>query len=231
MDNYNRILNEIKSDIQKENIISDTSIISLYDLYNILILKLKKLLFITDEKTVFKSKSIFSRDLCKKVFFNIDSKNMTMHIHPTNNDNDVFSISKQYNNENLNFSAHTESSKKYMKSFMNKHYDEVINVFSVIEEYSTLLNYLSNKMDISVGTDDYRFNMRVIHLGEIIISPQLVNTESLNYFNKNSILELLEDSKFELTKKISINVNELDEILQNIVNEYYIEENNTCKKC
>ena len=136
MSYYNEILKQLEDYIMEEDVISDNNIVSLYDLYNILNLKFEPLRDATDIKRIFKNKVLFHISPIKNIYFGIDFKQMNINIKLVH---DQFEIIKKYNDDNLSFSANNDNTKKYMNKFVHKHYDEIINIFSVLEKYSKLL--------------------------------------------------------------------------------------------
>jgi len=225
MDIYNIVLEQIKMDLLKEDIESDCNNISLYDLYNILHQQFEKLYCVTNEKNVFKNKCIFSKTIHKRVSFDIDSKKITIRVYTINSDKTTFYIFKEYNNEEILFSPNDKETQKQIKKFLNKHYYEVINIFKVIEEYKDLLFSIPRIINTNQKEKYYSLILMIDELGKMDIGLDLNNLENLNYYNKQSLFEILDESKFELSKKISIDVNSLNETLQNIVKKYYNEIN------
>lgn len=228
MDSYNKILNQIKNDLKKEDVISNENIINLYDFYNIIYMKLKKLTDITNEEKIFINKGFFNNNFHKRVLFNIDSKKMTIRVVAFD-DRQSFDICKEYNIGKLNFFPQTEQNKKYINKFMKKYYNEIINIFSVIEEYSSILLALPNTLQISDKNGIYGLNLRFCNLGKIDIICFFNNADELNYYNKDYIINLIDESKFELAKKIKININELDDVFKNIINEYFVNKSKKVK--
>lgn len=214
MNDYNIILNEIKKDLQRENISYDSNIISLYDLYYILKLKFEKL------HTIIKNDKLFNNMFStkKRISYNIDSKKITINIGSSSNWDDNFNINREYNKEEIFFTIKTEFSKRFIK----KYYYDLVYIFNVIEEYIPLIRVLEKTISTPNEFKCYNLNINLYSLSDIDIRTTLEDNDlNLNYYNKEYLIEMLEESKYELSKKIKVDVNILDEEIKKVVNDYF----------
>ena len=226
MNSYNEILKQIKDDLMNEYVISDNDVISLYDLYNILNLEFEPLRNVIDNKKILKNKVLFSIKPIKNIYFSVDSKQMNINIKLGY---DQFEIIKKYNNDNLYFSANNDTSKKHINKFVQKHYDEIIYMFSVLEKYSKLILHFKEPIKVFEKSDYYNFYIINKFKGKVDIVPNLLNADQLNYYIKEELYEIIEENKYDLAKKIKLNINDLDDVIQKIVNEYFDLENKSSK--
>ena len=226
MDYYNEILKQLENYIMEEDVISNNNIVSLYDLYKILNLKFEPLRDATDIKKIFKNKVLFHISPIKNIYFSIDFKQMNINVKLGY---DQFEIIKKYNDDNLSFSANNDTSKKYMYKFVHKYYDEIINIFSVLEKYSKLILHFKEPIKIFEKSDYYNFYITNKVAGKIDIIPNLLNADHLNYYIKEELYKIIDENKYDLAKKIKLNIDDLDHIIQQIVQEYFDLENKSTK--
>lgn len=222
MDVYDSELKELDEKLSTQNVISDENVISVYDLYNILNKKFEKLRSVTQSHTIFSSKEIFNHKKYKEVMFGINCDTSQITIFPNMRFDSSFHICKDHNNDEFYLAPHYKTSRKFMNNFIIKYYDEIMYVFSVLEEYSPLV---TTPLDSVFKCGKYSFKIDVDGDGnvnlKIIDDSKQMNLEEMVEKENHKLLS--EEVKLEFAKKIVVNIDLLNESLQKIITEHFAE--------
>lgn len=219
MNNYNEILNKIRHTLIKEDVISNIDEVSVYDLYNIVNNKFKRLRDVVLKPTLLKNKEKIIKTQ-KKINFSIKEKVLTIHVIYPEKRQDSFRIYKSDDREDIYFTEQSSSAKRYIK----KYYDEIMYVFSILEEYRPLVLDIYPCIDLSF--DD--LVLTVSYQGEVDLNVKIPSDQNDIYLKKDnnnlSLKQILDENKFELAKKKAVKVDSLSETLQSMVKDHLVKE-------
>ena len=228
MDAYDMIKTSIDNNLSKENIESNESVISVYDLYKILDKKFEKLRSVTQNKSLFTSKELFGIKSYYETHVYRSSSTLSILVLKDKNyfDGNKFYINKDLGSDSdkIYLSGYSRKVEKFVNNFVKKYYDEIVEVFSILEMYHDLIFQC---LYSEHSGSDFKFDIVISFDGQVDLKVSVnTNVDLGNYvyrefFNKESIDDMLTKSKYELAKKTPIKMNSLKEPFKQIVTEYY----------
>lgn len=208
MYSYNEVLVDLKNTLQKDNIECNENQISLYDLFLIINYKFELLRSVTQNDNLFTSKQFLHRKKYVLEIVQVDDQMIKIKINDTDW-NYSFKVCYNKNNDNIFFEGNKEY-EKYIAIFMKKYNEELDYAFSILQMfyvYKSLMEIINNHI---FKCDHYDFNINCMKDGIVDLEVSVSGEEK-------EISEIIEKSKFELSKKIMIDVNTLEPIMQTIV--------------
>ena len=217
MSKYNEILNELKTTLQKDDIESNIEQISLYDLFVIINSKFELLRSITQNDKLFTSKQLFHRKRYIPQHFYIDGNILSIEIYDSDW-NYSFEICREIDRNDI-FIRNNKYEEKYVIHFIKEYCDELNNVFNVLDIYSKQKELIPRINELSeIKYKYYMFNLDVLETGivDLQINISISDEEEIE-----ELYELLEESKFELSKKIMVDVKSLKEPIKTIVEQSF----------
>ena len=227
MSEYIEILEELKMDLQKDDIVSNNEQISFYDLYNIINFKFESLRSITTNDRLFTNKQFFHRKKYIPKEMCIENNLLSIDIYDSDW-NYSFKVCCEMNSNDIFFDGNKNIS-KYIIDFIKKYSDELNNVFSILKNYSEELDliYQINKQ-AKIKYSYYTFYLECSEDGVVDLKVNVSDDEKeiqeiykRNYYNKEELGKVLEKIKFDLSKKILIDVKNLKEPIRKLVYQYF----------
>lgn len=220
MSSYNEILDDLKNTLQKEDIESNEEQISLYDLFVIINSKFELLRSVTQNNKLFTGKELFHRK--KYIPESIIIKDDVLSIYLYDSDFDYFfNVHYDINSKSIFFEGSAEK-------FIKKYNEELNDAFSILEIFSKERKLIDEINNYVVKHNYYNFNIDCDNNGVIDLKVNVSSKKSKvkevyerNYYNKKALKEMLEESKFEVAKKIMIDVNSLKEPIKTLVYKYF----------
>lgn len=222
MNVYNDILNEINMILAEDDVEFDNEKISLYDLYNALNLHFEDLRKFYSGKNLFIHNEPFHIKAYKKVIVTIKKECIELYIYFQDFLTDGFKIIKERENDNV-YIEKLGAPEKKINTFMKKHYDEIMQVFEMLEKYQEEKDY-----DVgSITYGNYKFTLFLVYKGDIILNIAFEdNSNNLNnkkevfereYYGKEKLSDLVKNYKLEISKKVPIAIDTLPPAIRNIV--------------
>lgn len=224
MSSYNEVLVDLKNTLQKDNIECNENQISLYDLYDLVNAEYEDLRKINKSQKHLKKEGVFSKNSPSYLRFEYCKNSTSIYIRFNGSlmDSAIF-IKKENDSKDFfieRFSISTEKANKFIK----KNYDKIIQLFSILEKYSTeLYEFESNINKYSVKYNNYEFNIYINSFGNVDLNIKLkddIDSKDMynrQYYQKDTLMQILKDSRFELAKKIKIDVNTLDSSIVDVI--------------
>ena len=223
MDAYDLIYSDITEVLNKPNIEQDDNVISLFDLYNILNLYFEDLRSIYSNNKLFTHNEPLHIKSYKKVEFFIGKESLQIKIRFDKYGPNYFNIINDIGSENLYIETKEAKSKK-IKTFMKKHYDEIMYVFSILKKYENFDFNPSYRFEYG----NYMFHLYISLSGKIELYIHFKNNFNnvnnieevfkRNYYGKENLGELIKNNQLEIAKKISIDINTLDSYIVDVIN-------------
>lgn len=211
MSSYNEVLIDLKNTLQKDDIESSEEQISLYDLFHIINYKFELLRSVTQNDNLFTSKQFLHRKKYVLEFVQVDDQMIKIKINDTDW-NYTFNVCYNKDNGNIFFEGKKDY-EKYIEIFMKKYNEELDYAFSILQlfyVYKSLMSIINNQVFKGEHCD---FNINCMKDGIVDLEVNISEEEK-------EISELIEESKFELSKKIMVDVNTLEPIMQILVYKY-----------
>lgn len=222
MDVYNDILNELNMILIGDDVAFDGNQISLYDLYSILDAYFEDLRNLYASKILFIHGEPFHIKAYKKCVFEIKKECTQLCIYFKDFLIDGFKIIKERENDNV-YVEKLGAPEKKINTFMKKHYDEIMQVFEILERYEEENDY---KMD-SIIYGNYRFILSLGYKGDIILNIVFEdNSNNINnmkevfereYYGKERLSDLVKNYKLEMAKKVPVAIENLPPAIRKIV--------------
>lgn len=223
---YNQLLQEIKNDLSKENIESNEYQISLYDLYSLVNDEYKELRSITQNKKAFTNKELFRRPSYDSVQFGYDEeKSWIMLWFRTTLSLKSIWIQKEHGSKEFFITKFDHFSEINSNKFIRKYYNEIMQTLFTLEKYGTELSSFNSSINkFNIENSNYKFSISIGSKGNVDLNIELkdeVENKEMykrEYYGKDSLMKILNDSKYELAKKIKIDVNTLDNSIVEQIN-------------
>lgn len=220
---YNQLLQEIKTELSKENIESNENQISLYDLYSLVSDEYQELNNITLNKKILKNKDLIRRPSPKKINFYYGENKSSIHVWFKGYSSII--IEKEHGSKNFFVTKYDHPNKKEVNKFLKKYYDEIMSVLFILEKYgSELYKFETEITKLNIEHNNYIFNIEKGYYNDIYLNIKLKDDiehkeiYKRQYYEKDTLMKILEDSKYELAKKIKIDVNTLDNSIVEVIN-------------
>lgn len=228
MDAYDMIKMNIDNNLSKESIESNENVISVYELYKILDEKFEKLRSVTLNKKLFTSKELFGIKSYYETRVYRSPSTLSILVLKNKNWDDHFYINKDLGSDSdkIYLTGYNYKVKRFMNNFVKKYYDEIIETFSILEMYHNLIHKVLHS---KYSGSDFNFDICVDFDGKVDLKISVNTSVDLGdyinrkFFNKESIKEMLNKSKYELGMKTPIKIDSLKEPYKQIVTEYYEE--------
>jgi len=221
---YNFLLQEIKNQLSKENVQSDENQISLYDLYNLVNDKYEDLRGITQNKKTFTNKELFRRPSYRSLYFGYDKKKTSIDVWFK--DSSSIYIQKEHGSKEFFVTRFHCPKEKEVNNFLKKYYDEIMQTLFTLEKYGAkLYGFKESVNKFNIEYNNYEFNIFINSRGSVDLKINLkkgiANKEiyERQYYGTDTLMKILEDSRFELAKKVKIDVNTLEIPLINVIEE------------
>lgn len=222
---YNQLLQEIKSELSKENIESNDNQINLYDLYNLVNQNYKDLRSTTQNKKAFTNKELFRKPSYESIEFGYDENGTWIMIWFKNIlTSSCVWIQKENGSKDFFIKQCKVDSSVAANKFMKKYYDEIIKTLFALEKYSAELYEFQNNINkFNIEYNNYKFDIHIGYHGRVDLNIKLKDTVEhkemyeRQYYGKDTLIKILEDSKFELAKKIKIDINTLDNSIIDVI--------------
>ena len=236
MEKYDRLLNEIKDYLNKEEINGENfknEIISLYDLYNILNDELEGLRNITINSQINKKlNSLYYKYRFKNIFYGeikADKNKSEIKIKDKSscNPDNIFhnwyelTVFKDKNIDEIYFSDKKDNINKYLYVFIRKNYDLILETLTTAEYYVDLLGKLT--YFTSTFSDDlFVVKLSINEKGEVIVNVEIKKEHELydefykNWYKRENIYDFTNNHKEEILKRIPVLPYTLKEPFKNI---------------
>lgn len=247
MDNYEKLLEEINLFLNKEEVNSintNTEIISLYDLYNVMDKEFENLRKLSNVDKTYCQKLrtfriyLFGRyddffiksSYCVDIYADENISKIIFSNSDSENADDFYRISiiKDKNKDELYLDKTVGWHNKQICKFIKNNFDSLLDTLSNIEEYYNLLGKTSNKdkewYHFNDSNDLFMYRITYDKNGYISLNYHLSSEHPLyeeckkNYLNKKNIIEYVDENKVNILKRIPISVNELPVKILNIYN-------------
>jgi len=222
MEIYNQLLQEIKNELSKENVESNENQISLYDLYNFVNDKYADLRSINQNKKAFTNKGLFKTPLCTRVDLCYDE---TKSLIKVTLGFSGFWIEKEHGSKEFFITKYNCPSQKDIDKFIKKYYDKIMHILFTLEKYGTELYQFEKAIEkFYIECNNYELNIEKARDGNICLNIKLKDDIKYKemydrqYYGKDPLIKILNDSKFELAKKIKINVKTLNKSIVEEIN-------------
>lgn len=227
MASYNEILEELKNTLQKDDVESNEEQISLYDLFNIINSKFELLRSVTQNKKLFTSKQVFHRKKFRPNDIIIKDNILKIEIcFAYYLDYIYFKVCYDMNSKDIFFEGH-ESMEKDIVNFIKKYNEELINIFSILEIFHREEGLREQINKYSLFFKYYVFKIICDKKGIVDLNVHISSQEEeikdiyeRKYYDKKDLYEILGESKFELSKKLMIDVNSLETPIKELVYKY-----------
>lgn len=237
MDEYTRLENEIKSYFQMPDVVRDSDTISAYDLYNIINNKFDELRRVIDTSSFFKEikkNNNILRTLIKKIKKEpaVEAYCEYILIMRTKKGTEIYfggicmSICKEDNSDELYFGEYNNC---LDREFINRYYNKLIEIFTVMEEFNNLFNSGNNRKENfkpQIFSDSFLdVELSLFNNGEVEVSISINSKEDPNnlfnrkWYNRDTLASIIEDNKMELLKKIPIEISSLNCLCKNVLEE------------
>lgn len=225
MDNYDLLLNEIKTFLVQEEIKEEDTnveVISLYDLYSIINNELEELRSLTQNSKLDKKlkKSKLQVSLSNKYFHSRTAAYQTyssidlIRYDKDNYYRDTFSIYKDKGSDQIRLSAEKNEYNKCFYNIVKNHYDLILEILNKLEYYVELLG------DLKVNNSSYIYNLFNVELnfdrrGNVEFNININRNHKLYdecnkvWYKRETIPEFLKKHQEEILKRLPISIYEL----------------------
>ncbi len=248
MDEYTRLLNEINSYFELDDIHMTTECISAFDLYKILDEKFQQLRNVisakalqdkinSDRTVVRVIKKLFQRNEERFVESECDTicsstKGNTAEILFSFEDSSRQSgcryvhIYRDFESEEIYFDRHFKD-----REFVMKYYDDIKEYFDILEEFDGLLGFNIGGFSDSRCNQKFSDGFMKVKLvydnrANVSIDISIIDTEdpddiyNREWLNRKKIADVIDERKEEVLKKIPINISDLNVTCKTIVEPY-----------
>lgn len=224
MDNYDLLLNEIKTFLAQEEIKKEDTnveVISLYDLYSIISKELEDLRNITQNselnKKIKKSKlyaSLFNKSFYSRVHACEEYSSIDLVMDYDKHYWTTFTIYKDNGSDQLRLSRAKDENNKCFYNIIKKHYDLILEILNKLENYVELLG------DLTINKSNYVYNLFTVELNfdsdgivkfkiNINKSHQLFGEYNKVWYKRETICDFVQKHKEDILKRLPISVYEL----------------------
>lgn len=253
MDDYTRLLNELNSYFDLDDIEMSSEYISAYDLYTILNEKFGQLRNVV-LGVEFESKINADRTIIKTIgrFFHkktetvLEKECICVHSNTKGttaeigfifaDSNKSLHIYRDFDSEEIYFDKFNQD-----RDFVIKYYDDIDVYFNTLEVFSKLLACDINKHDSpnceQIFSDSFmKIKLIYDNKGCMYTDISIVESEDPNnifnreWLNREKLADVVNERKEDFLKKIPINVNELNQTCKTIIEPYLVKEKILQKK-
>ena len=155
---YNQLLQEIKNELNKEDIESNEAQISLYDLYSLVSDEYQELNNITLNKKILKNKDLIRRPSHKKINFYYGENKSSIHVWFKGYSSII--IEKEHGSEDFYIKKFDCPTSKIVNKFLKKYYNEIMEVLFILEKYgSELYKFETEITKLNIDNNNYIFNI------------------------------------------------------------------------
>lgn len=225
MDNYDLLLNEIKTFLAQEEIKEEDTnveVISLYDLYNIINKELEDLRNITQNSKLDKKlkKSKLNASLSNQKFYsrtNAYREYSSIELVMDDKNNyyrGCFTIYKDKGSDQIRLSAAKNEHNKCFYNIIKKHYDLILEILNKLENYVELLG------ELTINESNYVYNLFTVELNfdyngivkfKININKDHKLSAEYNkvWYKRETIPEFLKKHQEDILKRLPISIYEL----------------------
>lgn len=264
MEKYDVLLNEIKEYLNKkevDNLNANNEVVSIYDVYSAINEELEGLRKISKNSKLEKKLKRFmywaipsKKDKffnCEKLYVNIfgnyEISKIVISTEPIGFSwyQYEISINKDRGSDHIYINKEKNQENASIYKFIKTNYNFIMEIFSQIEYYSDLFDFVSNvgeesyhmssylkvsksprKKDMSFFDNLFTGTLNVNYLGEVIIKINLISSHPLydeyskNWYNRESVHEFADKHKEEILKRIPISPYQLQGILKKVYNKH-----------
>lgn len=221
MDRYDKNIKLIEDYLSRDEVIDTDEVISVYSLIQVLKEKLAPLYAIKYDKEFQKKVyQLYENNKPKNFFDFMKKKNKGCRISSYFFDNyskiqfefdngENYSICKDYDSDYYYSESNTL---KLDKIIVEECADEILHIFSILEEYSKFFKETDNFFNYD-SNDGFCGSIRSYYSGDVFFDLYFSDGESLNnrtwYGNRENISDLLDNNREKIIRRIPLNVKSL----------------------
>lgn len=236
LDEYGQLLQKIQSYYRKEDIEFTEDVISVYDLYQLLLKRLEPLKSLKKDKSLVekinknnkKITNLFKKnDWCQFVTFSNNDRTSTISVGFSKPNGGSFAdytirIKKDHNSDEIYFEN------KVNKEIVVQNYDYIMNVFAILEDGQKLFNSPSitdSAKRLHVDDDFFDIGIMCAADGDAGIRIEIKGSADPNHIyyrewlKRQSLVAYVHDNQQTIIKKVPIEVSKLNGIFKKIVEE------------
>ena len=231
MGDYEKVTRNIEEFKKRNDVVETDEVISVFDLYNVLIDNFNKLRNIDNgnvlRKKINKDNNAFIKKIRNiarvKTLLNFECDNILLTA-----DENKFEISFYFGDTKVILCKNKGESNIYYSLLsrkddilVNKYYNDIMNIFNILEEYHELFMDNKDKLDIEKIYDMFKFSILCFKDGSVLsnISLNKNDVEEKQSIYGVSIKTIIGLSKYQLLRKIPLQKSDLALLFQKILNE------------
>lgn len=245
MDKYTELKERIDFKYTGREVEQTENIISLFDLYVLLIEEMRELKDVKDldwfkekinnDRTFFKRFGLFRKKAivdqkCDFVYCDIDDKKSKLSVSFTDFNTHLI-VYKDIDSDELYFADHCIKD----RAFVEKYISDIYGIFATLEQYGTLFPYVENKgrTDLTQSFDDglLKVDVRCDTHGRVgfkIVPSEGIDDEGIYsraWYSRETIASYVDEKKGQILRCIPVEISSLNEVYRNIVEEAIAKKN------
>lgn len=243
-DEYMKLLDKFKEYLNKDEVICDDKVISVYDLYRIVLDKLEGLSNVNQELDKMKEdinkrytsriakvrnrinpNYLYSEYGCQSLSWHLEDNRVILTFRFQKElGGFVIRVCKNFEENDIYFDTKMKLVGEEYKNIIKGYYDTLLMVMSELEQYKDIgLPRKSADVKLEIVSNEL-FNLFLLYDATGNVDVEFANyNEMLNleYLGKESFSSIMQENNWEFLKRIPVEISSLDSSLKNIVLEYF----------